>query len=380
MTRPQTLRTHRSIAGFVAAVVATLAGSAAIAIGSDVPPNRFGESHARPRTEGTVRIATFNILNMYDEVDDDALENRWEHPFDRGEQDGLSPSEAEAAIAEARDANRRRYANIADMIRQVDADVLALQEVESLEALEWFRDTWLADLGYDHVVSTDVGYFRGVECSVLSRFPIADAQIWSEESLAGLGPSPLELTSLPEGEDADALTFRRRPLRVDVEMPGGDPLTFVVLHHKSGRSYAWQREREALRIVENVQALRKAEPDRAVVVLGDFNAAPWDVSVRLYVEAGLADVQADRISPRRRWSEQSPAEQAWSPRFKTHRSGRVIDYIFCDPNAAARIVPGTAHVVGAPFDPEFNWREDPYPPFYGSDHYPVIVDLRYPAP
>ena len=71
-------------------------------------------------------------------------------------------------------------------IKELDADILCLQEVESEEALRWFRDAYLADMGYEYLVSHDVGYYRGIEQSVLSRFPISNPTIWKNEDLTDM--------------------------------------------------------------------------------------------------------------------------------------------------------------------------------------------------
>src|SRR5688572_8110055 len=137
---------------------------------------RFGLSQPLPRTPAAVRIATYNTLNLFDDVDDPTLQGEFD---DRT----LTTSP-------------ERCAKLAEAIRSIDADILALQEIESLEALKWFRDRWLNDAGYAHLTSLDVGYYRGVECSVMSRFEITASKVWLNESLdtvhrPGLGWSPV---------------------------------------------------------------------------------------------------------------------------------------------------------------------------------------------
>lgn len=112
---------------------------------------RFGVAQAPETTPGAIRVTTYNIENLFDDVDDPEL---------TGDNDDIDD---EKPLAELKAAARA--------IRLVDADVLCLQEVESLEALLAFRDAHLADMGYDHVVSIDAGTGRGIEQSVLSRFP-----------------------------------------------------------------------------------------------------------------------------------------------------------------------------------------------------------------
>ena len=107
-----------------------------------------------------------------------------------------------------------------------------------------------------------------------------------------------------------------------------------------------------------------------MIVLGDFNAAPWDKSFRLYLEAGFIDAMAHRLVPR-----SSSDDREEGNLGKTHESGRVIDYVLFSNAAHHELVPGSAHVFGTPYFPEYDWRTDEPPPGYSSDHYPVIVDL-----
>jgi len=314
------------------------------------PQNRFGHVRPFPRTPGAIRIASYNVLNLFDHADDPALTGEWE--------------DMEMATSDA------RCRAIADAIRAVDADVIGLQEVESLECLTWFRDTYLADLGYDHMASEDVGYMRGVECSVLSRFPITHVETWPQQSLDDVPRPGPGWSTVPHEASEAGLTYRRSPMRVDVKVSDDYELTLFVLHHKSGRDYRFQREHEAARTIQHVKEIETQDPARNVIVLGDFNAAPWDKSVRLYLEAGMIDTLGHRVIPRWRNPDLTEANL-----FKTHESARVIDYILMNSAAHRELVVGSPHVFGTLFDEDYDWREDPFPAGYAADHYPVIVEV-----
>ncbi|HBZ96444.1 MAG TPA: hypothetical protein DEO57_01200, partial [Phycisphaerales bacterium] len=218
----------------------------------------------------TIRIASYNVLNLFDHEDDPSLE---------GEHDDLEMATPDG-----------RCRSLAEVIRRVDADVLALQEVESEAALRWFRDTYLSDMGYDHLVSLDVGYYRGVENAVLSRYPLSNAEAEPNLPLQDVvrrGGGWAE-----PGDDDGTIVFQRTPLRVDVTGPDGYELTMFVVHHKSGR-HKYRRESEALKLVELVDRVESETPGRNIVILGDFNAAPWDRSMDVYKEAGFIDIGAD---------------------------------------------------------------------------------------
>ena len=320
-----------------------------VAPAGDGPGHRFGRTTPLQKKKGTVRVASYNVLNLFDEADDPSLE---------GEYDDL-------AMRTSRD----RCRAIAEAIRALDADVLCLQEVESEEALRWFRDEFLGGMGYDHVASKDVGYYRGVEQSVLSRYPITGVTVWPEEDLS-------DMEAMKTGEDWNdegeaPARFQRSPLMVDVAVPGAkghDPyeITLVVVHHKSGR-HRRQRESEALQLVQLLEARLEEEPELNLMVLGDFNAGPRDKSIAVYQDAGFINAYG------RRWKKDGDTRNL----FRTHESNRVIDYLMLHPNLDVEAIDGTFQVVGTlhPGD-KYDWRTDDPPAGYAADHYPLAIDIR----
>jgi endonuclease/exonuclease/phosphatase family metal-dependent hydrolase len=292
----------------------------------------------QPQAGTTIRIATYNVLNLFDAEDDPAIEGEFE--------------DLEMTTSEG------RCQSLAAVIRRVNADVLALQEVESEAALRWFRDTYLADMGYDHLISIDVGYARGIENSVLSRYPLANAS----------APANLPINDVerhgggwaePAKDDLEA-PYQRTPLRVDVATAEGYEMTLFVVHHKSGRQNKYRRESEALKLVELVSSVKDESPDRNIILLGDFNAAPWDRSMDVYRDAGFIDVGAD------------PSLE----RPKTHESDRILDFVLMNSSAHRELVPGSVTVHPSKTPPkEYDWKKDPRPDDCPSDHRPVSIDV-----
>jgi len=320
------------------------------------PKNRFGLLRPLPRKPGAIRVATYNLLNLFDHKDDPSI--------------GGKVDDFLMAIKD------RRGRALAKVIRAIDADILALQEIESLEALLWFRDTYLSDAGYRYVVSLDVGHYRGIEQSVMSRFPITGAQVWPGVSLdkvtrvgSGWTPVPLKFQV--------GLKIRRSPLRVDVKINEGFKLSIFNVHHKAARNFPFQREAEALKIVEFINELERKEPKRNIIVAGDFNANPWDKSLRVYLDAGLIDTLSHRVVLR-----EGGVRDDKAANFITHESGTVRDYMFLNKIAHGALVTGSAHVYGTLYigdyeeqDRKGGWKRRLYPEGYASDHYPVIIDL-----
>ncbi len=327
------------------------AGPAPIADAESVPARdadiRFGSRQPLPRTPGTIRLATYNVENLYDDRDDPALDDRFERD------PGTKPLEHRRAVA--------------DVIRRIDADVIALQEVESLDALRWFLDEQGLAGQYPHVVSKDAGDGRGIEQSIISRFPITNIRQWIDATLVGVHP-PME-GDRPNPLAGKPMTLHRSPLAADVTVPadraGGKAYVFTVftVHCKSGRGSGYWREAEADKHVELVRALESAMPGRNIVVLGDFNARADDASMRTYADAGLADLMAD--------------VRRGDPKWQTHASNRIIDHILFNAAMMPEAVIDSRFVLGTPVrEPGADWQSTPAPVGYASDHFPVVVDIR----
>ncbi|MCH8507312.1 MAG: endonuclease/exonuclease/phosphatase family protein [Phycisphaerales bacterium] len=299
---------------------------------------RFGIAEAPARTEGALRIATYNLMNLFTE--DDAGEN-------------AEPKPLHELVAVAR------------AIRAIDADILLLQEVGSLGSLEWFRDRFLDGMGYDHAAAPDAGDLRGIRQAVLSRHPITDTQVWPGKELGGVHP---ELYGTqPNWHAGEPVAFRRSPLRADIAIPDPETgeeatriITFFVVHHKAGRFSAYWREAEAKALLKLVEEVAEAHPERPVFIAGDFNALATDESVRTYLRAGFHDIFAEH--PR-------------DNRVVSHESGRRIDMILANRAALPQVLSEKAFVLGTAARPEgINWRDLPTLPGLASDHYPVVVE------
>ena len=319
----------------------------------------YGTPDAPKKAAGALRLAAYNVENLFDAVDDPNLSGE----FDDIKETTSTP----------------RLEGIAKMIRALNADVLCLEEVESKECLVWFRDTYLKGMGYDHVASMDASYYRGVEQSVLSRIPIVsvsnctgtDATISDMEvrrsdaaatALAGAWSPPQK--PLPE-------RFQRSPLRVDLKTKDGYELTVFVVHFKAGGvAFAHQRELEALQTEQFVADMLLTNADANVAVLGDFNGTPNDMCIKALrmSDRGLVSAYDWRFDPK-----------AQREVYTTHASSRVLDYIIMTPGLAADCIDKSFFVLGtlhAPSDWDFNKADTiPPPAGYASDHCPIAIDL-----
>ena len=66
----------------------------------------------------------------------------------------------------------------------MNADVIALQEVENLDVLKRFRTQRLQGMGYTHTTLVDGNDPRYIDVAMLSRFPIVAARSTSTSRAA----------------------------------------------------------------------------------------------------------------------------------------------------------------------------------------------------
>lgn len=175
----------------------------------------------RPSVRGTVRVATWNVHDLFDAVD------RTSPP---GELDEV-PTAAEVEA---------KLAAVAGVLLQVDADVLLLQEVENLPLAQALA----AASGYPEARLVDGFDPRGIDVAFLSRLPVASyvshlgetgtdgRPLWSrdcvEASLGGLvivGTHFVSLVTDPDGDRRRAQAARMRDIADAASAAGAIVLT-----------------------------------------------------------------------------------------------------------------------------------------------------------
>lgn len=259
----------------------------------------------------------------------------------------------------------------AKAISALNADVIALQEVENLDVLKRFRNERLKTMNYTFALLIDGNDPRQIDLALLSRFPLVAAR------------------SYQHLRDGTTFLFSRDCLEVDVQV-NGKVLTLFVNHFKSmldkkhpaqGRKNTRaKRVKQAAEVKNIVQARFGANPGTATwAVLGDFND---------YLGAGQGTTSG--ISDLVTWSEvenvvdRLPTAERWTHFFENAASGeprvRQLDYILLSTSVAA----------GAAAPPVIERRglntkatEAPGSRFPGvtaksvaSDHCPVAIDIN----
>ncbi len=309
-----------------------IAGVIVLGLGLGVIFTRGGEkpwvSRAPAKSKGIVRIASFNVDGLFDPDDDPSLSG----PNDD------TPSDQSHLDA------------IASAIRAVDADILALEGVESLDAVTWFNRTYLSSLGYEHIESLDVGHPKGIENAVLSRYPITDSWVGPDLRLGGTHPA--RAGGEPNPMAGRPMKFRRSPLMVTVAIPDEPPLTLFVVEHKGGNRYDYWRKAEAEVVVELCQEIGL---NRRIIILGSFHSDPDDPSLRPYFDAGFFDPFATGKE---------------SEFHATEITGDRTDFILANRAVGRNLDPKTGFVLGGELAEHIRSGEAQL------THLPVVIGLR----
>lgn len=260
-----------------------------------------------------LRLASWNVHNFFDEVDDPYGDER--------------PSEVEV---------ERKMAAMAEVLNSVEAEIVALQEVENRPLLERFASR--LGPGWNVVLEEGNDTARGIDVALLSRLPVADVESHRDEVLPSVAGAP------------PGYRFSRDCL--EVHLGGRFPLVVLVNHFKSkrdgGRRSDAKRRAQALGAARIVERLEEAQPGVRLALVGDLNDGPdsWTLEP---LKAQLLDVFAA-----------VPLEERWTARYGG--LGVSIDHIFVNQALARYVVPGSQRV----------WRAAREV----SDHAAVSVDLK----
>ena len=277
---------------------------------------------------GTVRLATYNLRNYLSM--DRHIEGLWRQDYPKPEH--------EKQIVRA-------------IIKEVSADIIALQELGDISYLEELRsDLKLDGLDYPYLV-----HMKG------------------EDNLRHIGIlskiKPFEVhkhTDLNFKYFKDRLFVRRGLLEVVFDQPFSvDKFRLFVVHLKSQLSSTKLDPRSELRRVREAEACRDRILERmskskegAFIIAGDFNDHPGSSCFRRFESKGNT-----RISELL-YSSDSRGE-LWTYFYKREAIYSTVDGFFISTILDALADVGDGHIV------------DSYSPMQGSDHRAVYVDINF---
>ncbi|MGB8657914.1 MAG: endonuclease/exonuclease/phosphatase family protein [Candidatus Zixiibacteriota bacterium] len=314
-----------------------------------------------------VRIATFNAENLFarykfnanvDPVK--AVQNGWK--ADQRYFDISDPKEKEIT---------------GKTIKGLNADVVALQEIENLDTLKRFRDLYLGGRkAYPYAVMVDGNDPRLIDVAVLSRLPLVHVRSYQHFWV-----------------DAwKYYLFSRDCLEVDVQLPDDSTITLFVNHLKSmmdnkhpcdGRAQTREkRQTQAAKVKEIVtQRFGPNAADHPFIVLGDFNDyLDTDAQGQTGIDQLVLWDQVENVVNR------LPAEERWTHFFKGNKKCKIgpsyhqLDYLLVSKSLANKN--GNApYIERRGLAKRADRYKGPHFPGVGndapkaSDHCPVVMEL-----
>jgi len=250
----------------------------------------------------------------------------------------------------------------------MDLDVVAVQEVEDIEALRDFNREFLGGM-YANAVLIEGNDPRFIDVGVLSKadFPIGAVTSW-QHRVHPLDPTRrvfsrdlLEVEILDRRRTRRLFTLYNNHLKSQFVTPGEDPAV-------AGPAADLRRARQAEMVVRIVE--ERMRPNSRFLVTGDMNDTPDSQPLQAFSgqAVGLVNGLADPEETRPAKADQPPpASKAWTHRFK--EAGRparyeLFDQIWLSPSLAGR-------KTGAFIERRTRHGGD------GSDHDPawVVLDL-----
>ena len=278
--------------------------------------------------DSTLRIASYNIENAFDVYDD---------PYTRDEGTGVKL--------------RWEVEMIADVLKQIDADVVGFQEIENEAVLKAIVSEYLPGMGYDYAAVPLTNDTRGIKLGIISRLPVISitSHRWQ---------------TLNHPDTDQTWNFARDLFHARLQTDSGEVLNVFVVHLKSKgsrdgdpQSVKW-RTSEAIRIRQIIGNMIADNPDELVVLMGDFNSKPDEPGTTT-----LLSPAADGSAVMSDCHATIPMEDRTtypSERFPNS----VIDFITTSPAMTARLIPDSSTIFS---DPELT---------KGSDHLPVVADFE----
>ncbi len=227
-----------------------------------------------------VTVMSFNVQNLFDNVDDPGKDDKAYLPIELKQNDIHVAACTKIDVQSWRDeclhldwsdaAIDLKLAVLAETIRQVNsglgADVIAFQEVENQAILDRLRSEYLADLGYEPAILIEGTDARGIDVAFLSKLPLAEPPVLH----------PLILPNFP-GRAGDT----RGVLQATFALPGGSQLTGFAVHFPAPFHPTEMR----IAAYEHLADLLAALPTtHHVFAAGDFNTTSKEDAA-----AGLLD-------------------------------------------------------------------------------------------
>ena len=312
-----------------------------------------------------IRIATFNCENLFarfkfnkDVKPEDAVIDGW--LADRTNFT-INDEESKKLTASA--------------IKETKADIIALQEVESLLALRRFRNKYLKQKGYNHIIVLDGNDPRFIDVAIMSKYPLENIDTHVDEW----------------NKEIKWYTFSRDCLECDVVLPDNKRIRLFVNHFKSmfdkddpcnGRNKSHRkRQIQSERVMDLVED-EFPSGDGNYVILGDLNDyMETDSQGKTGIDEIVNWNKVENVVKR------LPSEDQWTHYYAGNsqcghpKTYKQLDYILLSKTLADVNLPSIPKIVrkGLPLSadrysgPRFEGVGQKKPK--ASDHCPVVIEI-----
>jgi endonuclease/exonuclease/phosphatase family metal-dependent hydrolase len=280
-----------------------------------------------------VAVGTFNLNNLFSRFDFSADLSMALASVKVGEQTTFSFSDPSGfkrrtylgKLVKGKPAAERTL--LANRIKRINLDVLALQEVEDIDTLRQFNRDDLGGL-YPEVVLIEGNDPRLIDLGLLSRLPIGAVTSWQHAPDPVNPGQPLFARDLLQVEILNA-TRSRRLFTVFNNHLKSHYVPFTAADPAAEEQKANELRRRQCEAAAAIIAAQ-TRPDSRYVVVGDMND-PVDspflqplAQASLNLSFGLANPQETRPGP----GNPPPPTAAWTERFKA--SGKPAVYTLMD--------------------------------------------------
>lgn len=255
------LRTMSRLLILIATLSAPLLGSALLPKYSSAAKTIVAGSPAAVSAEiaaaDQYQVVSWNIENFFDVYDDPYTRDQVTKP---------------AYVSEG------RKKQVAAVLKELNADVVALQEVENRFLLQGFVDAYLPEMGYQ-VVLLEGNDSRGIDVALLTRYAVKEVATYQHRRF--------------QSSAGETMSFRRDLLRVRLAAPVNGDIYVVHLKSQHGDEVAdVVREAEATEITKIIAEVGAGAANYRAMVVGDFNEVPEMPTIGILRDSGLIDPMA----------------------------------------------------------------------------------------
>lgn len=242
---------------------------------------------------------------------------------------------------------QQKRAAVGAVLRDRDADVVVLQEIENLGILQDLNEQELAG-AYPYAALVDSPDPRGIDVGALSKIPFDDVV------------SHVNDTFTKEGTNGPVYTFARDALELHLTY-AGQKVVLIGVHFRSKGppDDPDKRLAEAQYTRTIADGIAAADPTAGIAVLGDFNDLPGSPPV-LAIQGGSGEALYDDVAML------APQEDRWTYDF--NGSLELVDHQMANPVLRARLDPASVTILHGPM------VED------ASDHAPIMATYLLSAP